>query len=48
MLQMYVSESDGQLAGICGGFQMLGQIIEDPFNVESNPQEASKGPCTWQ
>jgi adenosylcobyric acid synthase len=31
----------GKLLGICGGFQMLGQVVADPDGIEGPPQSAS-------
>lgn len=33
----------GKLLGICGGFQMLGQQIDDPTGVEGSPGSCKKG-----
>ncbi len=33
----------GKLLGICGGFQMLGQQIDDPTGVEGSPGTCKKG-----
>jgi len=38
-LQAYVA-AGGSLAGICGGYQMLGHAIRDPLGVESSHREA--------
>jgi adenosylcobyric acid synthase len=35
-ISRYVSEG-GRVAGICGGFQMLGKSVEDPHGVEGPP-----------
>jgi adenosylcobyric acid synthase len=32
-------ESGGRIVGICGGFQMLGESIKDPYGVEGNEKE---------
>jgi adenosylcobyric acid synthase len=41
----YLSEyvgTGGQLVGICGGYQMLGKHIRDPYGIEGTPGET---PC---
>ena len=35
-----IQEFRGMVAGVCGGFQMLGRRVLDPFNVESHIHEA--------
>ncbi|WP_438347351.1 cobyric acid synthase [Paenibacillus sp. FA6] len=32
-----------QLVGICGGYQMLGEILHDPFSVEGGEPRSAKG-----
>jgi adenosylcobyric acid synthase len=36
-------EAGGELVGICGGYQMLGREITDPFNVEGGGQKQCLG-----
>lgn len=36
------AQNDGTVVGICGGYQMLGQVIRDPFHVES-PSSMAEG-----
>ena len=33
-MQTYVREKQGELIGLCGGFQILGKMVADPQNVE--------------
>jgi len=37
-IHVYV-KNGGRLAGICGGYQMLGRVIYDPYGVEGEPGE---------
>lgn len=37
-IRSYVSKG-GSLSGLCGGFQMMGNAIEDPYGVENSPGE---------
>lgn len=34
-----VSKNGTTIIGICGGFQMLGDKIKDPYGIESNIKE---------
>jgi adenosylcobyric acid synthase len=34
-------EAGGEIGGICGGYQMLGRVIRDPYGVEGNPGETN-------
>ncbi len=36
-------EKGGNLFGICGGMQMLGSTLEDPFGLEHNLNQSNKG-----
>ncbi len=35
------AKNGGVVVGICGGYQILGSKLYDPFNIESNMQEAN-------
>jgi len=35
-IRKYLNTRSGAIIGICGGFQMLGTEIDDPFGIESN------------
>jgi adenosylcobyric acid synthase len=39
-LKSYVSQG-GHILGICGGYQMLGQTVEDPEGLEGEPGQSS-------
>ena len=32
-------DAGGEIGGICGGYQMLGRVIRDPYGVEGHPGE---------
>ncbi len=36
VLKEIARTGNAQIIGICGGFQMLGEIIEDPYSIESS------------
>lgn len=39
----HVTREHGQLVGICGGYQMLGEHLKDPFAVEAGQAQEAKG-----
>jgi len=39
MIRSFASEQNGFIAGICGGYQMLGRKLYDPLGVESSERE---------
>lgn len=42
-IQTYVREKNGELMGLCGGFQMLGKMVADPQNVEEGGEVQGLG-----
>ncbi len=39
----HIEREHVQLVGICGGYQMLGQHLQDPFAVEANQVQEARG-----